>query len=85
MVIVEIVVVVVGGKYCSHKYWNIQVCGEGGLAELYRGLPDLTDSSANGIAVAHMVWLWVLLKAFGLYEYCLERFANLESATKVCI
>ena len=62
----------------------LQVCGEGGLAELYKGLPDLTDPCANGIAMAHMVWLWVLLKAFGMYDYCLERFANLESAAKVC-
>lgn len=60
----------------------VQVCGDGGLAGLYQGLPDLTDPSANGIAVAHMVWLWVLLKAFGLYDYCLERFQNLESAAK---
>jgi len=61
-----------------------EVCGggEGALRRLYEGLPDLTDPRANGIAVAHVVWMWVLLKAFGLYDFCLERFVNLEAASK---
>lgn len=54
-------------------------CGPGGLQALYTGLPDLDDPRANGIAIAHMVWLWVLITGLGLFEYAQERFANLES------
>jgi len=55
---------------------------QGGLAGLYQGLPDHTDPVCNGIAIAHMVWLWALVKGLGLYSYAKERFDSLEGCAK---
>ena len=55
---------------------------QGGLAALYQGLPDHTDPASDGIAIAHMVWLWALVKGLGLYSYAKERFESLEGCAK---
>ena len=56
-------------------------CGAGGLNALYEGIPSHMDPVCNGIAVAHMVWMWALVKGLGMYTYAKERFKSLEEAT----
>jgi hypothetical protein len=53
-------------------------CGAGGLNGLYQGLPDHMDPVCNGIAIAHMVWMWALVKGLGMHAYAKERFKSLE-------
>jgi len=36
------------------------------IRALYTGIPDLADPRANGIAIAHIVWLWSLVEGLGL-------------------
>ena len=55
-------------------------CGDGGLNGLYQGIPEHMDPVCNGIAIAHMVWLWALVKGLGMYSYAKERFKSLEDS-----
>jgi len=56
----------------------LDTCGAGGLELLYKGLPNLDDPRANGIGIPHLVWLWVMVKAFGLYSFAEERFKGMQ-------
>ena len=46
---------------------------------MYQGIPAHCDPKTDGIAIAHMVWMWALVKGLGMYEYAKERFDGLES------
>jgi len=43
----------------------------------YHGLPD-SYQTKNAVNIAHIVWLYNLIKAFGLVDYALERYLWLE-------
>ena len=46
---------------------------------IYQGIPEPSDPKTDGIAIAHMVWMWALVKGLGMYEYTKERFDGLET------
>jgi predicted aldo/keto reductase-like oxidoreductase len=42
-------------------------------------LPTCYEKETDGIAVGHILWLHNLLTAFGMYEFCKDRYDSLES------
>lgn len=46
----------------------------------WKGLPDLRDARARGVAVAHVVWLHGLVSAYGMWDFARARYAGLEGA-----
>jgi uncharacterized protein len=44
-------------------------------------LPDCEQPITQGVAIGHILWLHNLCQAFGMYDFCRERYANLESQT----
>lgn len=49
------------------------MCGTG-----WKGLPGCY-STPLGVHVAQIVWLWGLVKAFGLHEYAKTQYSKLEA------
>jgi hypothetical protein len=41
-------------------------------------LPDCEQPITQGVAMGHILWLHNLCQAFGMYDFCRERYANLE-------
>lgn len=42
-------------------------------------LPDCEQPITRGVAMGHILWLHNLCQAFGMYDFCRERYANLET------
>lgn len=40
-------------------------------------IPSMLDESTDGIAVGHILWLYNLLVAYGMYEFCQDRYTSL--------
>jgi len=47
----------------------------------FEGLPD-AYSNSEGLPVGYLFWLWWLVKAWGLYDYALQRYPYLEAGVK---
>jgi len=47
----------------------------------YENVPTCWDSSTGGIGISHLLWLHDLLSAYGMYDFCKERYASCESIT----
>jgi len=56
--------------------------GEDWLREFWRGVPSMLEEESAGIAVCHILWLWGLVKAFGMVTFAQERYKSLEGASK---
>lgn len=44
-------------------------------------LPSMMDESTDGVAVGHILWLWNLLEAYGMYEFCQDRYTSLVNSS----
>ena len=56
--------------------------GEDWLRGFWRGVPSMLDEESSGVAVCHILWLWGLVKAFGMLVFAKQRYKSLESAGK---
>ena len=54
------------------KDWN-----EKGLLNL----PTCEEAEAHGSAIGHVLWVHNLMKAFGMYDFCLARYDQLEQTS----
>ena len=44
-------------------------------------LPSCYDESTLGVAIGHTLWLHDMMTAYGMYEFCKDRYDNLERAS----
>eukprot|EP00904_Undaria_pinnatifida_P010039 jgi/Undpi1/6165/HiC_scaffold_20.g08649.m1 len=56
--------------------------GEEWMATWWHGLPGAYDTP-TGVFVPHIVWLWNVVTAWGMYEFARNRYATLEANMKV--
>ena len=54
--------------------------GHGFRGKWFKDLPHAWENS-EGVPVAHFVWLWWLVRAWGMYEYAKDRYDNLKGNT----
>lgn len=40
-------------------------------------LPSCEEEITNGTAMGHVLWLYNLMKSFGMYDFCATRYKNL--------
>jgi len=50
----------------------------GSFADFWRGVPTMWEERSQGIAVSHIVWLWGLVKAYGMVEFAKNRYKSME-------
>lgn len=43
-------------------------------------IPSCYSEPTDGMAIGHMLWLHNNMKAYGMYEFCKDRYENLEKA-----
>mmetsp|Transcript_22725 Transcript_22725/g.63198 ORF Transcript_22725/g.63198 Transcript_22725/m.63198 type:complete len:647 (+) Transcript_22725:120-2060(+) len=72
-------------QYLQQAYTNleqmaIQSLGEDWYKKGLLKLPSCYDKTTNGVAIGHILWLHNVCKAFGMYEFARDRYANLETA-----
>ena len=48
----------------------------------YENIPTFWEKSTGGVAIAHLLWLHDLLSAYGMYDFCKERYNSCETTTK---
>jgi predicted aldo/keto reductase-like oxidoreductase len=41
-------------------------------------LPTCEDEGTQGTAIGHVLWLYNLMKAFGMYDFCKARYKSLS-------
>ncbi|CAM9199729.1 unnamed protein product [Phaeothamnion confervicola] len=58
-----------------------EALGDEWLATWWKGLPGAYDTP-TGVFVPHILWLWGLVKAWGMYDFCRARYATLEGNAK---
>lgn len=44
-------------------------------------IPSCYMKSTDGIAIGHILWLHNCMKAYGMYEFCKDRYGNLEKTS----
>lgn len=57
----------------------VEALGKEWLDTWWQGLPGPYEENTKGIAVGQMVWYWNLLQAYGMYDFCRDRFATHEN------
>ncbi|GMH54296.1 hypothetical protein TL16_g01644, partial [Triparma laevis f. inornata] len=54
-----------------------EAVGEDWLQEFWRGVPSMLEKESNGVGVCHILWLWGLVKAFGMVAFAQQRYKSL--------
>eukprot|EP00904_Undaria_pinnatifida_P010038 jgi/Undpi1/6164/HiC_scaffold_20.g08648.m1 len=55
----------------------VDALGEEWMATWWHGLPD-AYSTSTGVSVPHIVWLWNVVTAWGMYDFARERYRSIE-------
>jgi predicted aldo/keto reductase-like oxidoreductase len=56
-----------------------QVLGKEWSAKGTLNIPHCEVESTHGTSIGHMLWLYNLMKAFGMYDFCYDRYQSLKS------
>ena len=51
----------------------------GPFIDFWKGVPTMWEEKSQGIAVSHIIWLWGLVKAFGMVCFAKDRYKSMES------
>jgi uncharacterized protein len=50
----------------------------GPFKDWWKGIPTMWEERSQGIAVCHIIWLWTLVKAFGMVTFARDRYKSME-------
>ncbi len=56
--------------------------GEEWIRTEYESIPTCWESSSRGVGLSHLLWLHDLLYAYGMYDFCKDRYHMCEVTTK---
>ena len=50
----------------------------GPFVDFWKGVPTMWEERSKGIAVSHIIWLWCLVKAYGMVSFAKDRYKSME-------